>query len=153
VLQFALLTPTSRGSNSITREPIGFPRYRDPAFSAWWPAPRHRVQSSRYETLEHTGYGVLAPQHDASNLRYFVVLLGQQNHLITRPALHIGCFFIPATQLGKGCCIYWGEGDWGCHTFLLLSDLPHAFFLLYHYPASFPWKHLADICQDQPPQR
>jgi hypothetical protein len=29
-----------------------------------------------FETLEHTGNGVLAPQHDAGNLRHFVVLLG-----------------------------------------------------------------------------
>jgi len=35
----------------------------------------------------------------------FVVVLGEQQHLRARPALHIGRVFITATQLGKGCCI------------------------------------------------
>ena len=60
-----------------------------------------------FETVEHTGYGVFTPQHDVGNLRNLVILLGKQKHLIARPALHIGCFFITPTQLGKGCWIFW----------------------------------------------
>jgi len=55
-----------------------------------------------FETVEHTGDSIRTTLDQTSNLKHLVILMGQENHLVARPALHIGRIFIPVAQLCKG---------------------------------------------------
>jgi hypothetical protein len=62
-----------------------------------------------------------------SNLGHSVTLVGEYNHLITGTRLCIGHFLIELVQVRLKLCIYWGQREWGWHSFFPFSYLPYTF--------------------------